>query len=77
MDEQKYDLVPSLVIGEGTTSTNITLHLDVSSWFANASGDLVDPETANKGEQNENLVTDNIRNSIDVFEDSDRDGREQ
>ena len=77
MDEQKYDLVPALVIGDGTTSTNITLHLDISSWFADVSGDLVDPETANKGEPNENLVTNNIRNSIDVFEDSDRDGREQ
>ena len=77
MDEQKYDLVPALVIGDGTTSTNITLHLDISSWFADASGDLVDPASANKGEQNENLVTNNIRNSIDVFEDSDRDGTRQ
>ncbi len=74
MDEQRYALIPTLVISEGTTSANVTLHLDVSQWFLDATGGLVDPLTANKGEPNENLVKDNIRDSIDAFEDTDRDG---
>jgi hypothetical protein len=43
-------------------------------WFRDAGGSLVDPSTANKGAANENLVKDNIRDSIDAFEDADRDG---
>ena len=74
MDEQKYDLVPALDVTEGSTY-NLTLHLDVHSWFTDGTGALVDPSTANKGEANENLVKDNIRSSIDAFEDSDRDGQ--
>ncbi len=75
MDAQKYDLIPALVITEGTTNTNVTLHLNVSSWFKDAAGAFVDPASANKGQANENVVKDNIRTSIDAFEDSDRDGR--
>lgn len=74
MDEQRYDLIPALVIAEGSTVANVTLQLDVSRWFRDAAGALVDPGSANKGELNENLVTDNIKNSIDGFEDSNRDG---
>ncbi len=75
MDAQKYDLVPALVVVEGTTTANVTLHLDVSSWFEDAAGALVDPASANKSQPHENLVKDNIRRSIDAFEDSDRDGQ--
>jgi len=74
MDEQKYDLIPALAIDDGTTTANVTLHLDISSWFVDAAGDLVDPDSANKGGQNENLVKDNIRASIDAYEDSDGNG---
>jgi hypothetical protein len=74
MDEQRYDLIPALVIADGTTTANVTLHLDLTMWFRDAGGSLVDPSTANKGEPNENLVKDNIRDSIDAFEDADRDG---
>jgi hypothetical protein len=74
MDTQKYDLVPSLIIDENTASTNVTIVLDLSTWFVDAQGSLVDPASANKGEANDNLVRDNIKASIRVFEDADRDG---
>ncbi len=75
-EEQEYDLVPPLVIDETTTSTNITVRLDVAQWFRDASGNLVDPDLANSGGQYENMVKDAIRNSIEAFEDEDRDGND-
>jgi hypothetical protein len=76
-EEQEVALVPPLVITEAGTPTNLTIRLDVSSWFRQpGTGALIDPATANKGGQNENLVKDNIKNSIDAFEDEDRDGDE-
>ncbi len=73
-EDQEYDLVPPLVIDETTTSSNVTVRIDISGWFRDASGALVNPQSANKGGQNENLVKDNIKTSIEAFEDEDRDG---
>ncbi len=72
--EQEFNLSPALVIDEMTTSTNVTIRVDLSAWFRTASGGLLDPATANKGNPNENLVKDNIKNSMEAFEDEDRDG---
>ncbi len=72
-DKQEYQLVPPITVTDGT-ATNVTLHLDLSDWFTDATGALVDPVSASKGGVNENTVRDNIRTSIDVFEDGDRDG---
>ncbi len=74
MDTQKYDLVPALIIDENTASTNVTIVLNLSTWFLDAQLNPIDPASANKGEANENLVKDNIKASIRVFEDMDRDG---
>ena len=73
-EEQEFALVPNLVIGEDATPTNVTIRLDVSTWFVDGNGNLFDPATALKGQPNENLAKDNIKASIDVFEDKDRDG---
>jgi hypothetical protein len=70
---QEHQLQPPLVITE-TTGTNVTLQLDLSTWFRNESGVLVDPATGNKGGQNESIVNENIKNSVHAFEDHDRDG---
>ncbi len=75
-EDQEFDLVPPLVIDETTTSTNVTVRLDLSQWFRDGAGALLDPASANKGESNENLVKDNIRDSIKAFEDRDKDGDE-
>ena len=77
-EEQEVELVPPLVVEPGAGSINLTMVLDVTTWFIRQDGSLVDPRTANKGQPNENLVRDNIRASIegtDAFEDSDRDGK--
>lgn len=54
---------------------NLTIRLDLGTWFTTAGGTaLVDPASANKGGQNENLVTNNIVASIRAFHDDDSDG---
>jgi hypothetical protein len=72
--EQELDLIPSLVVEEGSGSINITVLVEVDSWFRDLDGNLLDPETANKGGDNESLVNDNIKDSFEAFEDDDRDG---
>ncbi len=71
--EQELGFFPLLVIGE-SVSTNITIEVGLDSWFLDANGQTVNPETGNEGEVNENLIKDNIKNSIEAFEDNDRDG---
>ncbi|MCH7684571.1 MAG: hypothetical protein IIB35_12795, partial [Gemmatimonadetes bacterium] len=75
-EEQEFDLIPPLVIDENTASTNLTIVLDLATWFVDAQGNLIDPNSANKGGDNENLVRDNIKASIEAFEDKDKDGSE-
>jgi hypothetical protein len=71
--EQENGLVPPLVITE-STGTNVTLRVDISTWFRNGSGALVDPASGNQGGQNESVITENIKVSFHAFEDEDRDG---
>ncbi len=71
--EQELDLFPPLVIGE-SVSTNITIAVGLDSWFLDANGQIVNPGTGNKGGVNESLIKENIKNSIEAFEDNDRDG---
>lgn len=57
------------------TAANLTIRLDVSTWFV-SNGALIDPASANKGGQNEGIVKDNIKQSIEAFEDDNHDGLE-
>lgn len=50
--------------------------IDVGTWFRAADGSLLDPDSANKSGENENIVANNIKASIDAFEDHDRDRAE-
>ena len=75
MDNQRIGLVPPLTIEAGSSaSTNVTLRVDLTTWFEAADGNLLDPATANEGGQNESWVDNNIKQSIEAFEDDDRDG---
>ena len=77
MDNQRLALVPALVIADGaSTATNVTLKTDLSMWFQAADGTLLDPATANEGGPNESWVDNQIKASIDAFEDRNRDGVE-
>lgn len=71
--EQEYDLVPPLEVGAGM-SANVTLQVDVTTWFVDGSGTVIDPSTASTGGPNESVVEENIQNSLHVYEDDDRDG---
>ena len=67
-------LVPPLVVGDGGTA-NVTLQVDVTSWFYAADGvTVIDPASASTGQPNESVVEENIQDSLDVYEDDDRDG---
>ena len=72
--EQEFDLSPPVVVTAETTSTNVTVLLGVDSWFRDGSGNLVNPQDGNKGGQHESLVKENIKQSIEAFEDHDSDG---
>lgn len=74
--EQEVDLVPPMVVAEGSDPLNLTLVLDVTTWFVDSSGDLIDPRDANKGGPMEEVVEDNIEASIELFEDHDQDGKD-
>ena len=71
--EQEFDLMPPLVV-DSVMATNVTVRIDISQWFQDATGNFVDPASANKGGQNESIVNENIKQSIEAFEDRDRDG---
>jgi hypothetical protein len=76
--EQEYTFNPPLVIDASGSPTNLTIRLDLSSWFRNGSaGPLVSPASGNAGGANESLIKDNIKNSIKAFEDHDHDGDER
>jgi len=71
--EQENELNPPLVITDTSVGTNVTMHVDISTWFRNGAS-LVDPRTANKGGVNEGIVKENVKVSFKAFEDEDRDG---
>lgn len=73
--EQEFDLAPPLTIDENTASANLTIRVGLEDWFRNQQGQLVDPQQANKGGQHESLVKENIKQSIEAFEDHDEDGK--
>lgn len=73
-EQEEIALEPAVVVGPRDT-LRITLRVDVGSWFT--SGDhllLLDPASAGPGGPNEHTVKDNIRTSLRVFRDSNRDG---
>ncbi|HEV2641247.1 MAG TPA: hypothetical protein VGT98_01000 [Candidatus Elarobacter sp.] len=65
---------PPLVVD--ASGANITVHVDVTTWFRGGSGQLVDPATANSGGSNASLVASNIRRSFRAVRDDRRDGHD-
>ena len=74
--DQETTFNPALVIDASGSTTNLTLRVDVATWFKTTAGALIDPATANTGGANESVVKDNIKNSFKAFEDHDHDGNE-
>ena len=74
--EQEVFIDPALTVADGV-ATNVTVRVDIGSWFLNAGGTaLVNPATANKGQPNESVVKDRIQASLDAFRDDDHDGHD-
>jgi hypothetical protein len=69
------ELDPPL-IANASGSTDVTLFVDLATWFRDQSGTLIDPATANSGQPNEAVVKLRIQQSLHAFEDDDRDGRD-
>ena len=74
--EQEMDLPSPIEVIDANTATNVTVMIDLSTWFVDGSGNLVDPNTGNKGGANESLVKENIKRSIEAFEDENHDGHD-
>lgn len=53
-------------------TTNLTIDVDVGSWFTSAAGGVIDPTNAT----NQRAIEKNIRRSLRAFEDDDHDGDE-
>ena len=69
-EEQKYAFVPELVVSEGNPVVNATMSVSSFGWFRDSQGALVDPAMSS----NENLISDNLKASIRVYKDNDRNG---
>jgi hypothetical protein len=59
---------PPVAVGAGTS--NLTISLDITSWFKDATGAVIDPTNA----ANAAAIEQNIRRSFHAFEDDNHDG---
>jgi hypothetical protein len=73
--EMEFELSSPLVANEAG-ATDLTLFLDLDKWFRDSGGTLVNPASANSGQPNQGVVEENIKGSLDTFEDHDHDGRD-
>lgn len=67
-------LATPLVVGTG--GDNVTVTIDLSTWFLRPSGGLYSPAAANPSGQIRAQVQNNIRGAFRAFKDQDKDGRE-
>ena len=67
-------LAEPLVVGTG--GDDVTVTIDVSTWFLRPSGGLYSPAAANTPGQVRAKVQNNIRNAFRAFKDRNKDGRE-
>jgi hypothetical protein len=70
--EQRIALIPPITVADSAANVDLTIKVDLATWFKDGLN-LVDPNSANKGEANENLVRDNIRDSFHAFRDENHD----
>lgn len=65
---------PPMVVD--ASPVNLTVNVDLSTWFRSSTGTLIDPSTANAGGLNAAVVANNIRRSFRAFRDDDRNGHD-
>lgn len=71
--KQKIRLDSPIVVEGTTTNVDVTIRVDIATWFRGEDGNLVDPATALAGGANEQLVEHNITGSFRAFRDDDHD----
>jgi len=69
-DQQR--LGGTFVVDEGGSSDNITIQIDPSGWFTGSGGEFLDPRSSGNRQQ----IEENLRASIDAFDDDDMDGHD-
>lgn len=72
--EQRIRLIPPITVADSAQNVDVTIKVDVSNWFSDGAGGLVDPATGIKGGVNDNLVRNNIEASFHAFHDGNHDG---
>lgn len=68
-------LSPPVVLAQ-SGDADVTIFVDVTNWFADGAGGLLDPSSGNEGQPNESLVQQNIQRSFRAFEDANEDGKD-
>lgn len=69
--EQEHELAEPLVLEEGS-DINVTLSVDLSTWFVDELGNNLDPTI----EDNRDAIDESIKRSFEAFEDDDEDGND-
>lgn len=68
--KQKIDFNPTIDVSETTPSVNATMVISSANWFRNQIGALVNPKDTN----NEGIINENLKASIKIYKDNNRDG---
>jgi len=68
--KQKLDMSPEIIINHPSPAVNATMLVSSGGWFRSSTGALLDPTDST----NENAISDNLRTSIKVFKDDNKDG---
>lgn len=66
------ELSPVIIVDENNPAPNITLELSSDGWFKSNDGSLLDPNNPD----NSSSIEKNIKNSVHLYKDCDRDGHE-
>lgn len=74
--EQRIALIPPITVADSAANVDVTIKVDVSNWFSDGAGGLVDPATGLKGGANDHLVRNNIEDSFHAFRDGNHDGHD-
>jgi len=68
--KQKVDFSPTIDVSESSPSVNASVVISSAQWFRNQLGALVNPKDTN----NEGIIDENLKTSIKVYKDNNKDG---
>lgn len=68
--KQKVDFDPAIEVSENSPTVNATIVVSSANWFRSQSGALVNPKDPN----NEGVIDENLKASIKIYKDNNKDG---